>query len=592
MEAIAGKIASGAQDALAGVGKRIPRPIAIGDYLLARLKELGCNMVFGLPGDFNMEFLDQIEDFDGVEWGYNANELNAGYAADGYARIKGIGALCTTFGVGELSAVNAIAGSMSEMVPVVHIVGTPSTVSQKNGAILHHTLGNGDFGVFTRMYEPITVAQASIVPENAASEIDRVLRECYIKRRPVYIALPTDVSARKIVVDMTPLDLSVPKNREDIENECVKHILTALGRAERPAILIDGCASRFHVEKEVRAFVEKSGFPVYAAPMGKGIVSEFHAQFRGSYVGAMTPSPTREELESSDVVVMVGAIKSDFNTGGFTFSITNDKLIELHSDHAKVFHATYQSIGFKGILQKLTDKLTHRPWTLPPAVHSGTKGYSGDDNTEIRHEYFWDALGKHLGAEAHAVVVETGTSSFGTSTQRLADGSKYISQVLWGSIGYATAAALGTALAGRELDKPLRTVLVTGDGSFQLTAQEISTFLRHKVTPVIIILNNNGYTIERFIHGPERAYNTTTMWKYKNTLDYFSADEYASTYPKFGLQARIERKQEVEAALAQVFSEKDAIHVLEVVMPKMDAPMGLVKTGEATSKENKYNGDS
>ncbi|TPX68206.1 hypothetical protein SpCBS45565_g03251 [Spizellomyces sp. 'palustris'] len=566
--------------------------ITVGDYILTRLKELGCDMVFGVPGDFNMEFLDQIEDFDGVGWGYNATELGAGYAADGYARIKGLGAICTTFGVGELSAVNANAGSFAEMVPVVHIVGTPSTVSQSKGAVLHHTLGNGDFQVFMRMFKEVTVAQASIVPENAAAEIDRVLTTCVKKRRPVYIGLPSDVAFKKITVEMTPLDVRPTENPEKPEEEAIDHILQALTQAKNPAILIDGCAQRYHVEKEVREFVDQSGFPVYEAPMGKCIISEFHPHFRGSYVGKLTPDPVRKELESADVVVMVGSIKSDFNTGGFTFQIPQGRLIELHSDHTTVFYATYQNVGFRGLLKKLSQRLTPRPWNLPPPTFSGTEGVAGDDQSEIRHSYFWNALGKYLGAEPYIVTAETGTSSFGTSMQRLADGSAYISQVLWGSIGYATAAALGAAVAGRELKKPLRTVLVTGDGSFQLTAVELSTFLRHKLNPIIIIVNNDGYTIERYIHGKERKYNRTAMWNYANALQFFSVPQDKELVSKIGLQRRITQKGEVEAALSQAFAQKDAIHILEVVTPKLDAPNGMVKTAERAAAENKYLGDS
>ncbi|KAJ3150465.1 Pyruvate decarboxylase 1 [Geranomyces michiganensis] len=592
------EITETAKRAVQSVGKLIPRPLTVGNYLLARLHELGCHVVFGVPGDFNMEFLDQIEDFDGISWGYNANELNAGYAADGYARVKGggkdgmgVGAVCTTFGVGELSCVNAIAGSQAEMVSVVHIVGTPSTVSQADGAILHHTLGNGDFRVFARMSEEITVAQASLTPENAAHEIDRVLRLCVLKRRPVYIALPTDVAAKTIIADMKPLNLTREVNPPDAEAEAVDLILKILEKAERPAILVDGCCQRFHVEKEVREFVEKSGFPVFSAPMGKTVVPDQHKQYRGAYVGSLTPAPIREELESRDVVLMIGAIKSDFNTGGFTFQVKPERIIELHSTYCTVFHARF-AVGFEGVLKKLTERITHRPWTLPAAFDAGSPGVRDDSPTDITQTFFWTALGKHLANEPHCVVAETGTSSFGSSTLKLATGSRYVSQVLWGSIGYATAASLGTALAGRELEAPLRTVLVTGDGSFQLTAQEVSTFLRHKLTPIIIIINNDGYTIERYIHGEDRTYNRTAMWKYSRSLEYFSADQDKATYPRFGLQQRIERKQDVAGALSKAFAEKDAIHVLEVVMDKMDAPQGMVKTAEKTKAENKYNGDS
>lgn len=304
-------------------------------------------------------------------------------------------------------------------------VGTPSTVSQRDGAILHHTLGNGDFHVFENMFKSVTVAQASLLPSNAASEIDRVLRACLLHRRPVYIALPTDVAAKHITGSYAQLNLTHAPNPAEPEREAIEHIMQAINKAQRPAILIDGCAQRFHVEEELRRFIDRSGFPVYEAPMGKGIVSELHPHFRGSYVGELTPQAVREELEGMDLVIMVGAIKrwvtqhqfvcprcqrwslltqltrlnspnpsprtnnSDFNTGGFTFHISTEKLIELHSTHTSIFHATYNRVGFRGVLDKLAEKLTTpRPWVLPPPSVVGTVGKEGDHDSEIRHDFF------------------------------------------------------------------------------------------------------------------------------------------------------------------------------------------------------------
>ncbi|CAF3733658.1 unnamed protein product [Rotaria socialis] len=199
-------------------------------------------------------------DFDGIQWGNNCNELNASYAADGYARMRGIGVLVTTFGVGELSAINGIAGSYAEMVSVVHIVGTLMllmvmlvlvttfgvgelsalngiagsyaemvsvvhivgtlpTASQASGAILHHTLGNGDFLVFANMYKEVTIAHTNLTKTNAIEEIDRVLNECLNKSRPAYIGLAVDLSDHEINVDplsIEPLKRSLVRNPRDV----------------------------------------------------------------------------------------------------------------------------------------------------------------------------------------------------------------------------------------------------------------------------------------------------------------------------------------------------------------------------------------
>ena len=175
------------------------------DYLLERLSQLGAERIFGVPGDFTLAMLDHIERDERMQWVGCANELGAGYAADGYARIRGIGVLCTTFGVGELSAINAIAGSYAEHVPVVHLVGAPARAVQSAQERTHHTLGTGDFGVFARMASEVVCAQAALDENNACAEIDRVLQSVITHRRPGYLVLPSDLTEFEVRPPAGPL---------------------------------------------------------------------------------------------------------------------------------------------------------------------------------------------------------------------------------------------------------------------------------------------------------------------------------------------------------------------------------------------------
>jgi pyruvate decarboxylase len=241
-----------------------------------------------------------------------------GYAADGYARVKGISAIVTTFGVGELSTINAIAGAYSEHVPVVHIVGTPSTISQRDGMLLHHTLGNGNFNVFANMNSEISVAMAKLNdPYEAATLIDHALRECWVQSRPVYITLPTDMVQKKIEGARlkTPIDLSFPTNDPDQEDYVVDVVLKYLHAAKNPVILVDACAIRHRVLEETHDLIDKTGLPVFVTPMGKGAVNETRANYGGVYAGDGSQPDIKERVESSDLILTIGAIKSDFNTG-------------------------------------------------------------------------------------------------------------------------------------------------------------------------------------------------------------------------------------------------------------------------------------
>jgi pyruvate decarboxylase len=242
------------------------------------------------------------------------NELTSfpAYAADGYARVKGISAIVTTFGVGELSAINGVAGAFSERVPVVHIVGCPSTISQKNGMLLHHTLGNGDFNVFANMSAQVSVDVAKLNnPSEIADQIDHALRECWIKSRPVYIMLPTDTVQKKIEGERlkTPIDLSEPTNDLDREDYVVDVVLKYLNAAENPIILVDACAVRHRVLDEVHDLIGKTKLPVFVTPMGKSAVNETHASYGGVYAGDGSHPDVKERVEKSDLILTIGALK-------------------------------------------------------------------------------------------------------------------------------------------------------------------------------------------------------------------------------------------------------------------------------------------
>ena len=224
-------------------------PIDLTEYLFRRLHQVGVRSVHGVPGDYNLEALDYVAKT-GLSWVGNVNELNAAYAADGYARIKGIAALFTTFGVGELSALNGVAGAFAEYVPVLHIVGIPSTRAQQHGLLLHHTLGTGDFGAFAGMSRTISCANANLSDAaNAAELVDHAIRECYVQSRPAYITLPSDMVGAKVEGGRleTPLDISYPANDAGQEDFVVEEVLRAVQGAKNPIILVDACAVRHRV---------------------------------------------------------------------------------------------------------------------------------------------------------------------------------------------------------------------------------------------------------------------------------------------------------------------------------------------------------
>lgn len=564
--------------------QEIKNPIDIAEYLFRRLQQVGVESVHGVPGDYNLVALDYIPKV-GLKWVGNCNELNAGYAADGYARVKGISALVTTFGVGELSAVNAIAGAYSEYVPIVHIVGYPSTISQKNGALLHHTLGNGDFTVFSRMSKEISCAVSMLNNQHeAAVLIDNAIRECYLQSRPVYISLPSDMVQKKVDGDRlnTPLDLEYPPNDQEAEDYVVDVVLKYLHAAKNPVIVVDACAIRHRALKETHELIKKSGIPTFVAPMGKGSVDETLPNYGGVYAGDGSNKGVKERVESSDLVLSIGAIKSDFNTAGFTIRMSQLNTIDFHSYGTKVRYSEYPHVRMNGVLAKVTQKLGNLSIEAGPRPNNDIpEAETSTSEPTITHAWFWPRLGQWLQPD-DILITETGTSNFGVWETRFPANVNAISQVLWGSIGYATGACQGAALAAQE--KAIkRTILFTGDGSFQLTAQEVSTMLRNNLNPIIFVICNKGYTIERLIHGWQDSYNDVQEWKYKDIPAVFGArDDQVATY-------RVASKDEVDSLFRnEEFSsgQNKKMRFVELVMPWDDAPAALKSVADAAAKTN------
>ncbi|KAM0531156.1 hypothetical protein ACHAPP_008251 [Verticillium nonalfalfae] len=562
----------------------LKEPIEVATYLYKRLYEIGVRSLHGLPGDYNLVALDYLPKA-GVKWVGSVNELNAGYAADGYARVKGVSAIMTTFGVGELSAINALAGAYSEHIPVVHIVGCPSTVSQRNGMLLHHTLGNGDFNVFANMSSQISCNMAKLNnPAEIATQIDYALQQCYIQSRPVYIMLPTDMVEKKIEGARlkTPIDLEEAPNDPEKEDYVVDVVLKYLHAAKKPVMLVDACAIRHRVLDETHALLEKSGIPVFVTPMGKSAINETHSNYGGVYAGEASRPEVKEKIESADLILSIGTLKSDFNTAGFSYRTSQLNTIDFHSTHTVVRYSEYPGVKMRGVLRKVTEKLDLSKLSVIPSpdapVALPTK--EEDSSQTITQAWLWPRVG-HFLRKNDIVVTETGTANFGIWDTAFPSGVTALSQVLWGSIGWSVGACQGAALASKDAQTDRRTILFVGDGSFQLTAQEVTTMIRHQLRVTIFVICNDGYTIERFIHGMDAGYNDVVQWKYQDTVTVFGGTD--KTAKKF----QVRTKEELDKLFKdESFNNAKEVQFVELYMEKKDAPRALIMTAEASAKTN------
>ncbi len=476
-------------------------------YVLRRLKEIGVDDVFGVAGDYSFPVNDAIVEDPAINWIGCCNELNAGYAADGYARMRGVGAVCTTYGVGELAAMSAIAGAYAEHVPVFHLVGTPNLATQEGRALVHHTLGNGEFDLFRQMAEPIVCASAVMTPQNAASETERLIAEALYHRRPVYMAFPSDVADMPVLATASPA--SAPVSDPKSLAAATDAVADALNDAAQACVLPGVLVRRLGLQAAATAFVDAAGLPYATMFADKSVLGEDHPGYLGMYAGRLMGEPVRAFVESCDVVVNIGAMLTDGNTAGFTARLDPGRTINIDHHRTTVGSTVYRNVEMADILAQLPARITkhaQRPAitleTLGPIVGGGEDPITADALYPRWADFF---------RPDDVIITDTGTSSLGLAFAHLPKGAEFHNQTLWASIGWATPAAFGAAIGAPDR----RVILITGEGSHQMTAQEISQFGRHGLSPIVFVLNNSGYLSERMLcKDMALAYNDTAAWNY------------------------------------------------------------------------------
>jgi indolepyruvate decarboxylase len=551
--------------------------ITVAQYLLTRLKEIGVDHLFGVPGDFVLGFFNQVLKSDLMYVG-TCNELNAAYAADGYARIRGIGAFSSTYGVGELSAINGVAGSFAERVPVVVITGSPATINFRTRPLLHHTLG--DYQIPLRIYEKITAASTELVSaESAPAEIDRVLSACLSHQQPVYISFPSDMVMKKCNPPNAFLFPTPPPSDQAALGEAIKEAVKMLNKAQKPVVIGDVELIRFKLQKEFAGFLDKTGFPYVTMMLGKTVLSEQHPQFIGLFEGDRSRDYVRNRVVSADCIIQLGALMTDLNTGGFTTNLDDSKTISANIHSVKIKHHYYENVYLHDFILGLTEKLPRREaatleiqCAADSCVHRYTEPYRPEAPKPLTIKRFFDRM-SHFIKDNSIVIAETGVSLFSAAEMLMPEGAIFIGQTFYGSIGYTVGATLGAGFAAQDR----RVVLFVGDGSFQVTCQDLSTMIRNRLRPVIFLINNDGYTIERVIC--DRPYNDIQPWQYHKLVDVFGG----------GLGLDVRTEGELEDALDKA-AEADGLVFIEIHTGRLDCPESLRSAGRSMAEANQLDG--
>lgn len=543
----------------------------VADYLLARLKEVGVDHLFGVVGDFSLGLFKRVYKSK-VKMVCTCNELNAAYAADGYARVHGMGGVVSTYVVGELSAINGIAGAYAENLPVIKITGCPALKHYHNRTLLHHTLG--DYEIPLRMYREVTVAaQILKEPSIAPDEIDHLIQSALFYSKPVYLGIPADLvitpckkpSSRLIIPKRTS---AFPANLKAAARDAA----ALLNKAKKPLILLDFETVCYRLKTEVEALVKKSGYPFATMMLSKTSLDESHPQFIGTYMGNRSRAEVQKQVETSDGVLALGLKLTDFNSGGFSTQFPSGKTVCASMGSVKIGDRLYDGVDLKEFLDEIAAQLNHRKTNIESA-HQDPKFTKALDfkpipNKKLTVKRFFERMATFL-KEDTIMIAETGSALFAGAEMTFLKGAKFMTQTFFGSIGYTVGSTLGVAVGAPKK----RVVLIVGDGSFQLTCQEVSTMIRYGLDPIIIVINNDGYLVERVIgDGP---FNDLQQWEYGKIPETFGG----------GWGCKVKTEGELEAALEKAWKNK-GVSCIDLIVGKWDSPDSMTKAGASMAKTN------
>jgi TPP-dependent 2-oxoacid decarboxylase len=541
---------------------------SIGSYLIRRLQDYGIGHVFGIPGDYILSFYTMLEQGPLVTVGCTREDC-AGFAADAYARVHGMGALCVTYCVGGLSVCNSIAGAYAEKSPVVMITGSPGLRERvHHNPLLHHMVRN--FRTQYDVFEKLCVAGTELEdPMTAFSEIDRVLATCARYKRPVYIEIPRDM------VHVKPQITPPYKQPEVVSDtralaEAVDETIRRIENARQPVLLLGVEIHRFNLQDEAVRLAESSGIPMAATVLGKGVVAETHPLYMGLYEGALGRDDITKYVEASDCVIMLGTFMTDINLGIYTAELDMADCILVTSEQLRIRHHHFHDVTLSDFVRTLAARKPRPKNPPPPAPTDWRKEpFTLEPKRAITITRMIDRLDEQLDDDT-VVIADVGDALFGATELSTRSRTEFISPAYYTSMGFAVPAALGVHMARPTA----RVVVIVGDGAFQMTGMELSNLVRHKFSTVVIVLDNGGYGTERLLHPGNWEFNEILPWKYESLPQLFGG----------GTGYDIHTEADFDAALNAAWANTGGPSILRVHIDPKDCSQSLARLAERMSK--------
>ncbi|OBI17569.1 pyruvate decarboxylase [Mycobacterium sp. E2327] len=554
----------------------------VGKYLAKRFEQIGLKHYFMVPGDYNLVLLDELLENENVEQIGCCNELNAAYAAEGYARVNGVGAVLTTFNVGAYSALNGVAGAHAERLPVIMVSSSPNTNDAGENHILHHTVGTHDFTAQYEVFRQVTCAAVRIQhPDNAPAMIDYAISTALRERKPAYIEIPCNLSAAPCAAPAPFSELPAwqPSNARTLA-DAVARATDLIAGAKKPILLAGVHLRAYGAIDAFRELAEALGCAVAVMPNAKGFFPEDHPQYAGIYWGEVSSPQCQAIVDWADLIVAAGPVFNDYTTVGYSAMPPRKRMINAEPRVVRFPDSEFTGVSLADFLSDLAKKVQANDATLTQYKRlRGTapvapRPAAEDPSAPLSRVEMWRQIEEELDSDT-TLLVETGDSWLNGMYTRLPGGARFEIEMQWGSIGWSVPASFGYAMG---LEEGRRLVSVIGDGSFQLTAQEVSNMIRHRQEVLIFLVNNRGYVIESAIHdGP---YNYYKNWDYAGLVNAFNAEDGG------GLGLKATTAAELAEAIDKARAHTGGPVLIECEIPNDDASPELISWGSKVARVN------
>ncbi len=546
--------------------------ISIGEYLIQRIYDYGARHVFGVPGDYILQFYARLQNSP-LQVINTCDEQGAGFAADAYARMHGLGVVCVTYNVGGLKVLNPVAGAYAERSPVLVIAGAPGWQERETCALLHHKIKEYDDQL--KMFEHITIASSALPdPTRAFMEIDRVLHEIITQKRPGYIELPRDMVG--IIPDIATshsYQKPVPHNIP-IQTDLIEKIVSIINSSQHPVIMAGIGIERYHLESALKTLAERTNIPMVSTLLGKSVIEENNSHFLGVYAGAIGDDRVREYVESSDCIIVLGVMLTDVDMGANTAVLDPEVMISLSDDRCSIGRQSFSVNGLMLLPDIITQELIpHDTTGCPTPVRERMSDFV-PTGAKVSPENLVLALNSFINDKT-ILITEVGDAVMMSLDITIKRSGGFMSTAYYSSLGFGVPASIGIQAANPDV----RPLVLSGDGAFQMTGMEVSTASRYHMNPIVIVLNNNGFGTERpMIDG---LFNDVATWKYHKIPEIIGS----------GKGYLVQKDTELASALKEAYDSSE-LSIIEVILDQNDISPQLQKLCSIFSqgvKQNKQN---